>query len=91
MNGSAPLEGALAVTVSAYVPIPKAFSKKKRVQAEAGTLRPVTRPDVDNYLKTIDGLNGVIWRDDSQIVQLIGLKQYSEKPRLVVIVRSVDS
>jgi len=33
------------------------------------------RGDLDNYIKTIlDALNGVAWKDDSQVVKIIGIK-----------------
>jgi Holliday junction resolvase RusA-like endonuclease len=33
------------------------------------------RGDIDNYVKTIlDALNGVAWRDDSQVVKVTGIK-----------------
>ena len=33
------------------------------------------RGDIDNYVKTIlDGLNGVAWKDDSQVVKLTAIK-----------------
>jgi len=34
------------------------------------------RGDVDNYLKTVmDGLNGVAWEDDKQVMAVFGEKQ----------------
>ncbi len=33
------------------------------------------RGDLDNYIKTIlDALNGIAWRDDSQVVKITGIK-----------------
>ena len=81
------LEGPLFVIVEAYVAIPKALSTKpRRALIEAGELRPTTRPDLDNYIKCLDSLNGIVWHDDAQIVYLVGHKFYSEKPRLVITV-----
>jgi len=72
----------LKVYVKIYRNIPKSFSKKKKEDAENGILRPVTKPDVDNYYKGIgDALNNVIWEDDSQVVSLTIEKYYSNRPR----------
>lgn len=39
---------------------------------------PSVRPDADNYLKALyDALNGVVWKDDAQIVKAVCEKQYS--------------
>ena len=47
------------------------LSKKKKQAAESGQLRPITKPDVGNYVKGVkDGLKQVIWKDDSQVVGL---------------------
>ena len=66
-----PFETALGLRVHAYRSIPKSFSKKKHEDALKGVIRPTTKPDSSNYLKSIeDGLNGVLWKDDSQITAL---------------------
>lgn len=84
------LEGPLHVTVKVYKPMLKKFSKNKLAEAEEGTLRPVTTPDVDNYVKGIkDALNKVIWNDDSQVVDLNISKFYSESPRVEVLVEKL--
>ena len=47
---------------------------------------PITRPDVDNFLKAVmDGLNGLAWKDDSLITDVHVKKRYAEKePRIDV-------
>ena len=57
----APLDEPLALRVVAYFERPK--SKPKKV------LYPTGKPDHDNLDKTVgDSLNGILWRDDSVIV-----------------------
>lgn len=38
---------------------------------------PITRPDIDNYFKCMDAFNGLLWVDDSQIVQVDMRKYYA--------------
>ncbi|RWZ59871.1 RusA family crossover junction endodeoxyribonuclease [Halobacillus fulvus] len=84
------LEGPLNVRLKVYKPLLKSFSKKRTREAEAGLYRPVTKPDVDNYAKGIkDALNNVIWKDDSQVVELTISKWYSAKPRVEVEITSL--
>ena len=93
MGTTPPLEGALALGVCVYRPIPKSFSKRRREAAGRGELRPITKPDLDNYVKAAkDALNGVVWRDDSQIVDYIEPfgKYYSERPRIEIVVTTLE-
>jgi Holliday junction resolvase RusA-like endonuclease len=84
------LAGPLKMAVDVYRPIPKSFSKKKAAAAEAGDLRPTSKPDVDNYLKGIkDALKSVIWQDDSQVVEVVVRKWYSKKPRVEVYIETI--
>ncbi|GIQ67425.1 RusA family crossover junction endodeoxyribonuclease [Xylanibacillus composti] len=84
------LQGPLAVMVIAYRSIPKSFSKRKAAAAEAGEIFPVSKPDADNYLKGVkDALKGVMWVDDSQVVDAYARKRYSIKPRIEVIIRQL--
>lgn len=84
------LEGALCIAVKVFRPIPKSFSKKKVAEAERGQIRPTSKPDADNYVKGIkDALNTVIWKDDSQIVDMHVTKWYSQRPRVEVEIKIV--
>jgi len=46
------------------------------------TKRKHPRGDVDNYLKTLDVLNGILWHDDDQIIRVTARKEYSDDPRI---------
>lgn len=86
------LEGPLQLLVRVYKPTLKNFSKKKKAAAEQGELRPITKPDIDNYVKGVkDACNQIIWKDDSQVVELIVSKWYSETPRVEITVKPLDS
>ncbi|EJT5921733.1 RusA family crossover junction endodeoxyribonuclease [Clostridium perfringens] len=78
------LEGPIKALIIAYYKIPKSYSKK-RVQAIRDELeKPTKKPDVDNIAKIIlDSLNGVAYKDDSQIVDLRIIKSYTEETERV--------
>ncbi|WP_343518112.1 RusA family crossover junction endodeoxyribonuclease [Sphingomonas sp.] len=85
MNGNSPVQGQVTLCVTAYVPIPKSMPKRDREAAVEGLKHPVTRPDADNYAKAaLDGCNGILFKDDSQVTDLIVRKRYSDRPRLVI-------
>ena len=82
-----PLDGAVEVKILIHRHTPKSFGKTKMAMALAGALRPTTKPDIENLSKGIlDALNGIVWRDDAQIVRLEVEKWYSDQPRAEVLV-----
>src|SRR3990167_11124483 len=86
----APLEGPVAMILEFVYEIPKSYSKKDRELAAKGLLCMTKRPDLDNLQKTIlDSLNGIGYKDDSQIVRLEATKRYSEKNYIHVQILSV--
>jgi Holliday junction resolvase RusA-like endonuclease len=87
MAGREPEQGAVAITVRAYMTIPASWSLRKQKQAALGDITPTKRPDLDNIIKAIkDGANGVVWRDDAQVVDVRASKRYSATPYVAVIV-----
>ena len=81
----------IEVRLKFYIPMLESFSKAKYEMALSGYLRPPKRPDLDNYLKgTLDGLNGIFWHDDGQIVEIHAGKYYSDNPRIEMEIKEVD-
>lgn len=84
MKGHRILTGAVEVSILAIMRVPVSWSSKKREAAFRGGLRPITKPDLDNLVKNLDAMNGVVWKDDAQIVGLEAVKQYGVEPRLEI-------
>ena len=85
MKGKPLLTCPLRVVVMSYREIPKSLSKKKALQAQNGLIRPSTKPDIDNYIKgAFDAIEGIVYKNDSQIVSLCSEKYYSTEPRLEI-------
>lgn len=81
-NKIKPLSVALFLQVDFYLEKPK--TNKNRY--------PTTRPDLDNYLKSImDAGNGILWTDDSVIVKIQSTKSYAYyvNPSICVSVKEI--
>jgi Holliday junction resolvase RusA-like endonuclease len=82
------LETALGVYLYIRLPIPQSHSKKRKEACLSGQEKPIKKPDIDNLAKSVlDGMNGVIWKDDSQIVSLHVTKVYSSGSGVDVLVK----
>ena len=77
MRGKKIMTGPVEVHVTAFFPIPKIGTTHRS---------PTGRPDVDNILKVLDALNGIVFKDDAQIVKATVSKHYSDDPHLSVTV-----
>lgn len=78
--------GPLRVDLDVVVPVPSSWSKTRQRAAMDGNIAPTTRGDLDNYGKAVlDGMNGYVFNDDSQVVKLSMSKRYGE-PAVHVIV-----
>lgn len=68
-----------------YKPIPKNASRKVREQMLHDYIKPMCKPDLDNYEKFyLDCLSGYVYADDAQVVDKYGKKLYSLTPRVVI-------
>lgn len=87
-----PLQGPLSLRVKAYLPIPKSKPMRWKMAALLGSIRPTTKPDLDNLLKNIkDVCTGIFWKDDRQIVEYLeGTgKYYSDLPRWEIEIEEI--
>lgn len=80
------------VTIKAFHKLPKGKSKKAVEDMLNGRILPTKKPDADNVAKIVlDGLNGIAWDDDAQVVDLMVTKAYSEHPYVAVIIEEIDA
>lgn len=83
--------GPVLLSIRAYFPIPKSWKKVERVNAMLDTVRYIGKPDWDNIGKIVsDALNGLAWKDDSQVDGMV-TRYYSPKPRLEVRIERVEA
>lgn len=90
MAGRPPLEGPLVVDIAAYMPVAVSKPKRYRVAALSGEIRPIKKPDYDNFAKICDALNLIVWVDDAQVVDGRIRKFYSDQPRMEIRVRPLE-
>lgn len=91
--GWKPFENALCVDLTFYMGIPSSWTKKKRIGASMGQIRPIARTgDLDNMVKSIlDANNGLLWVDDAIITDLSARKRYTgELARVVIKITEVQ-
>jgi Holliday junction resolvase RusA-like endonuclease len=51
---------------------------------------PCKRPDIDNYVKLVfDAMNGLVWKDDGQVIRLIANKGEADIPGYTITVEEV--
>lgn len=78
MGGRPLLRGPLSLYVQFVVPRPKGHFGARGLRPSAPT-RPAVKPDATKLLRAVeDACNGVVWRDDSQIVGQLVWKDYGE-------------
>lgn len=90
MDGRAPIDGPLELRFVAYMGIAASWSRIKTADAITDRIRPTARPDLSNLIKQCeDAMNEIVYRDDSLITDCHLYKRFSDRPRLVIEVRSL--
>ncbi len=76
-----PHSGAVAIDIEAVFVPPQSWSNKRKADPGEKT----SKPDLDNVLKSVcDGLNGVAFVDDAQIIRVEAGKRYGERNEIIV-------
>lgn len=92
MQGKPLIAGPVSVSMMLVFGIPASWSKKKRTQAQNAEIWPTTKPDMDNVVKAVfDAINGVVWVDDVQVVNLAVSKSYGDQPAVHVAVMPMEA
>lgn len=80
------------VDIDIQVSVPKSWSQKKQGRALVGQVMPTGKPDRDNVEKAIlDGMNGIVFRDDAQACDGRIRKFYARTPGVRVFVMELDA
>lgn len=81
LNKAPRFEGAIDLDVTFTIKKPKSAAKRAV---------PTVKPDIDNMVKLFcDAANGILWKDDAQVVRLLARKVYGESPSIEITVRSL--
>lgn len=77
-----PLCDAMGIEINCY------RKRPKRNRDE----HPISKPDVDNYLKLVlDALNGVVYTDDSRVCSVHAHKRFDENQRTDVRIWTIET
>lgn len=80
----APIDGPVRVAVAFVLPRPKSVKRD----------RPHVAPDIDKLLRALfDGITdaGVVWADDSRVVEVEATKHYGDVPGVHVVISRIET
>jgi Holliday junction resolvase RusA-like endonuclease len=71
------LDGPVTIKLDFFLPRPKSLPKK--------VVHHVKKPDVDNLIKGVfDACKGILWHDDTQVVDMTCAKFYGDPPKVII-------
>ncbi|WP_028547225.1 RusA family crossover junction endodeoxyribonuclease [Paenibacillus taiwanensis] len=82
--------GPIAVKVTFHMLIPESWTHKRR-HALVGQ-HCAKKPDIDNLIKGVfDAANGILWKDDNQVVMVESQKRYALIPGIEIEVEELSN
>lgn len=90
-NQGKPICGPVRCLYTFHMPIPKTTSKIRRLQMLNDMMHHIVRPDATNLIKMYeDCLKGIIFEDDSQVVEIFAKKIYGERPKTIIKIEAIN-
>jgi len=81
------LEEPVEMEMNFYMLIPKSTSKKRKKLMIDGEIKHTKKPDIDNIMiAVLNCMTNIVYHDDRQVYKITASKQYSENPRIEVII-----
>lgn len=66
-----------------FMPYPQ--SKRRKTMPDLCDIPHIVKPDLDNLVKfVLDCGNGLLWKDDKMINQIMSKKIYDEEPKTII-------
>lgn len=91
MGDRLPMTGPVGIHLQLFMQVPASYSKAKRVACLSGQMVPTKKPDWENVAKSVcDAFNGIVWNDDSQVVDATVTKRFAESACVVATVTALD-
>jgi Holliday junction resolvase RusA-like endonuclease len=88
MGSSEALETPVSLFIHVTFAVPQSYSKKRREACLNGFERHTKKPDCTNLAKGIeDAMNGIVYRDDSQITSLHVTKVWGTESLVQIMVK----
>jgi|SRR5690625_4121308 len=92
LNGIRTITEPLVIHLNFYFTPPKSYSKKRLRAIELKEELFTKKPDADNLAKTVlDGMNGIMYVDDAQIIGLTIGKHYGHKDYVDVKIQKIEN
>lgn len=80
----------LMIRYEFYRKVQSSISKKEHARRISGQVKPTTKPDVDNYVKSMqDCLIGQVLEDDNIVCDIHAIKRYADEPHIEVEITEV--
>ncbi len=82
-----PSDKPLSMSIDFVYKKPESWSKKKKLE----TVFHTSKPDLDNLIKGVkDALNGIAYKDDSQVCRLSNVdKYYGEEDQIIIEIKEI--